>query len=468
MKSLKAGNTVMNLMVVVLGILAGAGIFAVIQRVNNSKEVNELIPNANSARQNGEYSSAINLFQKAEKEYPNDVEVQKSLAELFYLKGKYDEAISYYSKIPSQQLNDSDYEKFGDAYLQKNNIEKTIQTWQGKKLSKQSTYKLAKIFYNKNDLESYTRELQKITDTQEGLILTQINQENLNLIIENSNTALALQRISNDKLQVSSFKSQIENALNQKNAAKDDFSELIQIAAFAELDQCRFLFDRISSLRQTLQSKKIPTAQLDYYEGVCFNQISEPDKAIPLLQNAVASDTTVIEYREALGRSYFLKSDVENMRKTYDEIFILDENSRYYMNLGYFYYKLGNFDEAITLYNKAFEISSSEEEKKELALSITQISLLDKQDLEICKREDLLAILSGNSSDEEKIILGHCNIHLKRFTSENSNALIPQYFAALEKKDSEKIVTVLDKDLDGLVTSYYKAVGVKILEEGVN
>ena len=90
----------------------------------------------------------------------------------------------------------------------------------------------------------------------------------------------------------------------------------------------------------------------------------------------------------------------------------------------------------------------------------------DKKDLEICKREELLQNIQKDLTQEKLLINGHCALYLKKeyASSDSKYPLVAQYFDALSKKDKGSLDKVLDRDLDGVITTYYEAIGVNFMK----
>ncbi len=457
-------DLIINLLIILAGVLVAIIVFAILQNIDHKKERNSLIPNATEAYKNKEYSRAINLYLRAEKEFPDNAEVKRNLGELYYLKGKYDDSLKYYKQIPTAGMDKLAYHNIGDIYLRKSDVDKAIELWKDADLDPTDSYRLAKIYYEKGDIENYFATLTKINTYREPLVLTAIRSQNINDIPGMVDKANTLAPVSDDKLDLDLFKNQIQESIKQLNLNKKDFSDLIQISAYSNLNQCKLLFDRISQLRTSLDAKKVPTFQLDYYEGNCDNQVGEPDKAVPLIENAIKADATIVEYREALAKSFFLKKDAEKIKQIYNDIFTLQKSSVYYENLSVYLYKLDLKDDALANYDLAFTNAKTDEDKKRLARLIIQINMLDKKNLEVCRRSDILDLVK-NENEESILLRGHCLLYLNNNldVAVNDLSVATKYLNALQKKDRKLIDKALDQDTDGMVTTYYKAVGVQIL-----
>lgn len=464
-KDSKGKNIILDIGVIVLGAALAFGVFGIIKSVEGRKERNNIIPSAQAAYEGKEYSKAINLFQNAEKVFPENQDVKKNLANLYFLKGKYDEALNYYQTLPATSLTDKDYENIGQIYFEKNDLEKVIENWKNRSISPQNTYKLAKIYYEKENFDFYYSELEKIQEYKEPVLLLQIRKGNdLQGIIDGIDKAATLPNVSNETINFPLFKNQIVDSKKQLENKKKEYSDLIQLAAFGNINQCRILFPRFDELKKNFQTKNIPVYQVDYYKGYCLNQVEKADEAIPLIQAAIKADPGFVEYKESLAKSYFLKKDVENLKKTYSEILQKQKTSVHYENLAIYLYKLGNYDEALTSYDAALANTQSKEEQKKYAKTIFEIQLLNKKNLEVCRRSELLNVLDINNS-EQNLILGQC----KLFVSQNlegvkdTSDLNYEYLNALKSKNQDSVNVVLDKDIDGLITTYYKAVGEQLL-----
>lgn len=456
---------IINAVIILIGVIVAVSVFALLQNIDQRKERETLLPRAEKAVESQEYSHAINLYLEAEKIHPEDINVKRSLADLYYLKNKYDEALSYYKALPEDQLNDVDYQKIGQIYYLKNDFDSTILYWKERTLDPKDAYKLAKIYYDRGEIDLYFDNLSKLYEYKEPLILSQYRITDLNIVIANAEKALTLPSITDEPLNVELFKTQITEAKKQSDIGKKEFSELLQISAFSNLNQCKLITDRITTLRKSLESGGKPTAQLDYYQGNCLNQLDKPDEAIPLLEKAIKSDSTILEYREALAKSHFLKGDVDKIKQVYAELLTIQKSSVFYQNLAVYLYKLDKKEDALTNYDTAFSLTQNDNEKKKIAKIILQINLREKNDLDVCNRSELSSLLKSDSY-EDILILGHCALYLDESidTLGSENSLAQQYILALSKKDRKEIDKVLDRDPDGMITTYFKSVGVKLLK----
>jgi tetratricopeptide (TPR) repeat protein len=461
----KFKDLIINVIIIFVGIMVAVGVFAVLRNIDQQKERETLLPRARDAVTAQEYSQAINLYLKADKEFPDNVEVKRSLGDLYFLKGKYDEALTFYESIPQNARIKEDDQKIGEIYYIRKDFDKVIAAWNGKEIEPRDTYKLASIYYDRDNFDAYFSELAKLQQYKEPVLLSQIRTENLASVISNTDKALTLPSISTEPLNTDQFKTLINEAKKQLDLGKKDYSDLIQISAYSNLNQCKLLTERISMIRKTFDSKKIPTFQVDYYQGYCLNQLNKPDEALPLLQNAIKNDPTIIEYREALARTYFLKEDADNLKKVYNDIITIQKSPTYYQNLAALLYRLDLKDDALAQYENAFGLVQNAGEKEKIALTMLQINLRDKSNLEACSKSDLLDLMQYDSY-EEMLILGHCNIYLKKNLDIPTDAasLASQYLVALNKKDRKEVDKALDKDPDGLITIYFKAVGAKLLK----
>lgn len=457
----KLKNLVSDIVVVCLGILTAIGIFAFLKNQEDKKETESLIPRGVEALNRKEYSKSIYLFKEAEKKFPENQDVKRYLGNLYFLKGKYDDALAYYSVVPQSDLNDYEREDLGEIYFFKNNYDSALEIWKDKEISPQSRYKLAQIYYENEAFENYYAELNKISNYQEPLVLLQQKNNDLQSVLTNLDKAISLDRLNNtETFNIQLLKSQIAEAKKQNDSSKKEYAELIQIAAYGNINQCRLLKPRIDNLKNTLASKKISTYQVDYYKGYCLNQLNNPDEAIPLIDAAIKADPSMIEYRESLAKSYFLKNDITKVSEIYNDIFKIQKNSSYYENLAIYLYKSGNLDEALKNYDLAFSIEKENDLKERYGRSILQINLINLKKLEVCKRKELIDILNKETS-ENYLLRGHCSL----FTQNNLDGIEARdnlnytYLTALQKKNKEEINKVIDQDVEGVITNYYKSVG---------
>lgn len=461
----KTRDLIIDVSIIVAGLLVAAGLFFFLKNLQAKKETERLIPAGVEALNKQEYSRAISFFKEAEKKYPQNTDVKRYLGNLYFIKGKYDDALNYYNAVDSKLLKNYELEDIGSIYFEKKDYDKAIEFWAGKDLKPETKYKLAKVYYEKEKFDDYYKTLGEINSYREPLVLLQIKETNLPTILANLDKAQTQNTISSDVINVDLFKSQITDAKKQADAGKKDFSELIQIAAFGNLNQCKILFTRIDELKKTLDSKKITSYQADYYKGYCLNQIGKPDDAIPLIEAAIKADPTMTEYRESLAKSYFLKGDVQKVKDVYADLLNIQKSPVYYENLAIYLYKLGKLDDALKNYDLALASEQKEENKIRYTKSIMQISMLDLKSLDVCNRSELLELLDKSLNDQ-LLLYGQCKIYVSKDLSgiTESKTLTYEYLKALKEKNKDKINQILDKDVDGLITTYYKAVGDKLLK----
>jgi tetratricopeptide (TPR) repeat protein len=462
---LKPKSLIIDLGVIFLGIFVAIGIFAVLKNVEAKRERNNLIPKAKEAVNKQEYSKAITLFKVAEKEFPGNEEVIRNLGNLYYIKGKYEDSLSYYNAIDQGKLASYEIEDVGEMYYEKKDYDKVLEKWKGKEISPENSYKLAKAYYEKDNFDEYYATLEKISSYKEPLVLLQVKDANLQNVLTNLEKAQTQNTLGIETFNLDLLKAQINDAKKQLDAGKKDYSDLIQIAAYGNLNQCKILFPKIEQLKKTLESKRISAYQVDYYKGYCLNQTLKPDEAIPLIEAAIKVDQSMVEYRESLAKSYFLKKDSKKVKEIYGDIINLQKTAIQYENLAIYLYKLEEKNEALKNYDLALSTETKNENKTKYAKAILQINLVDLKDLEICKRNELIDLLDTNTNDQN-LIFGICKINNNKNLDgvNQSNNLTYSFLTAINDRNKEKLNEVLDKDVDGLLTTYYKAVGDKLIK----
>lgn len=459
-------GTLINVTIIILAFVSAIGLFAVYRNYETEKEKNSIIPRAKDAFTKGDYSESINLFQTAEGYFPDNIEVKEYLGELSYYKGKTADTINYLEFVKSKQdltLNDISY--LGNSYIAQEKTDKAIELWSNaKELKPEDTYKLANLYLDQKLTDKYFAELKKIKDYQEPLIYLQVQEPSLANILTNIDKATNSKQLSSKSIDIDLFKSQITEAKKQYDFNKKDYSELIKLAAFANLGQCEIIDPQITALKTTLANQKIPTYQVEFLQGKCFNQEQKADEAIPLIQNAINSEKSNLEYREELAKSYFLKKDYDNLKKTYDEIFVIKKTADLYQNYAAYLYKLNKKEESIENYKNAFKIAEDSEQQEEIATIIVQVEFLDNKSLEICSNED---IINAITYDTENTYLLKSTCDIANSKDINTTAEVPtldiNYIQALKSKDIIAIQKVLDRDIDAYITNYYNTVGVKLM-----
>lgn len=473
--SAKLKNSIIDSIVIISGIAVAVGIFFFLQNAQEKKDRDTLISRAKTEMQEQSYSKALSLFKKAESAFPenstNTFEARYNIAKILAAKHQYNEALEYYNKLDLSKLSPRDKEDIGLIYYATNDIEKTKKYWEGLSLSKEHAFVLAKIYYSQDKFQEYFNELSKISKYKEPLLLLQINQKNIDEVIKSIVQAESLPSIlGNDdaKIDLATFKSLIAESKKQLNLGKKDYSDLIQIAAYSNLGQCKLLFNRITALQKIFISKNIPVSQTEFYNGKCLNEVNKPDEAIPLLKNAVQADPTSIEYKETLANSYFLKKDLNTLKDIYKKIITLDKNPIHYKNLASYEYKLNHIPESLQSLEEALNISKSGDEKAVLAKTILKIKLIDQKDLEICKKEEYLSFIQKLNDSDSTLIYGHCMAYLKKNASLISYDLYSSYLAALNLSNQKKIDELLDKDTEGQITLYFNTVGQKLMQKPQN
>jgi Flp pilus assembly protein TadD len=464
-KNLK--NLTTNLIVILLGFLLAVGIFIVYKNNERQKEIAALIPNGKQAFEKEEYSTAIDLFTKAQKEFPDNAEVRRYLGKLYFYKGDYNSAEKQYVALKDKnQLTDEDISVLGNTYLFiRGGEENTIALWKDKTLAAVDSYTLAKLYYKKELYEDYLTELKKIREYKEPAVYLLIQHNNTGTILTDLETTLDLPAITNEEIDLDLFKTQITDANNQlKLSGGQNYNELIQLAAFANLNQCGLLGTRIDALRVNLEKEKLPTYQVDFIKGKCLNQLNKPDQALSLIQTAIQSEVTNTEYRDELAKTYFLKEDIDGVRKTYADIFIIKKNSKLLNNFAGYLYKLNDKNQALEVYTDSLQLAETPNDKNLIAKTILEINFLDQRSLEVCKNQDILDALDISKVDEYTL-KSHCdisnNIGIKDFDSSDIKVV---YIKALAKKDKVELEKVLDRDKDGFVTTYYDRVGKKLVQ----
>lgn len=462
-------EAVIDLLILILGFLAAFGLFVAYKNFERNNTRNQLIPSAKSAYENKEYSKSLNLFLDADKEFTNNPEIKKYLGDLYFRKKNYNEASNYYKQAYdlNKEFSVEEISNYGNALINIGKTEEAILLWQDKELLPTDKYTLAKYYLQKGDIETYKIILESIKQYFEPLLYLQVFNADVN--ITNSNIAVLenATRISTDSIDFNTFKIQITEAKKQFDAGKQDYSELIQLTAFSNINACVFLDSRINNLKSTFEKQKIPVFQVEFIEGKCANQKGNPDAAIALIQKAIAADKSNIEYREELAVSYFLKKDIENLKKIYNDIFLIKKNSSLINNYAGFLYKLGLKSEAKSLYKEAFSQAESQEQKVLYAKVITQIGFLDDKDFSVCTESNIIENLRDSVLDEY-FLKSHCKIYNGEFVQgfeNNRQDIRVQYIEALSKKNKLEIYRLLDQDSEAFITAYYSAIGEKILQK---
>ncbi|MFW5720445.1 MAG: tetratricopeptide repeat protein [Candidatus Dojkabacteria bacterium] len=465
----KVKNITIDIVIVVFAAALAVGIFVYLQQIQERRDRDNLIPTAKAAYENKEYSKAINIFKEAEVEYPDNEEVKWYLGEIYFAKGKYDESLNYYTALSTNNISAQTRENIGKIYYDKQDYDKVIEYWSPIQTSALHSFYLAEIYYDKGEDEKYFTLLEKIKSFQEPHALLQVKEKDVKLIEKNFKQALSQDKLvdSKETYDVEAAYSLIQEAKKQKEAGKPDFSDLISVAAFTELNQCRFLFVRIDEMYESYKKKGLPIIQLDFYKGKCYNQTDQPDKAMPLLEKAIKENKDSIEYRETLAKTYYLRQDSTNLQKTYDKIIVMEDKDKkyiHYQNLGYYYYTLGDINKALDSYRKSFEHAQTADKKNELAVLILQVELRDKQNLEVCKDEAYSEQDISLDTSENILIVGHCNLYTGKELPDTGQNLESEYLKALQAKDRDKLDTILDQDTGRLITTYFRKVGDSILQ----
>jgi tetratricopeptide (TPR) repeat protein len=468
--SLPIGKHVaLSFFLTILGFFVAFGIFLIYQDDQQNKYKRELIPRARLAYLQKDYSQAIQLFSEADKEFPDNLEVKKSLADLYFLKGFYGDTVKYYAAAYNLDRNFTTQEisNYGVALLKTNNIDALVELWSNQQLSPEDSYRLAEVYLQKKEFDKYKLELEKIKGFFEPLIALQVFNKDLEETYNMLNTIEHAPKLGLKSYNFELFKNQIIEAKKQFDLGKIEYSELITLAAFANIEQCQFIQLRIENLKEKLIKQNIPIYQVEFLEGKCLNQLGDPDAAINLINKAIEADKSNIDYLEELANSYFLKGDLNTLHKIYNEIFLISRNFNVLNNYAGFVYKLGKKYDAVKYYLEAFDVGGTSLQKKSVARTILQIHFIDLKDLEVCNNANLLEALNEDDFDDY-FLLSHCriykNIPISEVTSINRENLAYKYLNALSRKDKAEIEKLLDQDPDGLITTYYLSIGQKLFE----
>lgn len=457
-----------SVLLALFGFLVALGLFLIYQNYKSNNEKNNLIPKAKKAYLDKEYSQAIKLFLDADQYFKDNLEVKKYLAELYFIKGHYNDSVKYYGQAYSlnPEFTEREISNYGNALLKIGDKDAVIKLWQNKNLKPQDHYALAEIYLEKNYIDQYKLELEKIKNYHEPLLRLQVFNTDLDITFNNLQVIENAEKISGEYYDFETFKFQITEAKKQLDAGKKDYAELIQLAAFSNIHQCRFLETRIINLKNNFLKRKIPIYQIEFLEGKCANQNNDPDTAINLINKAIDADKSNIEYREELANSYFLKKDIENLNKTYNEIILIQKNSKVLSNYAGYLYKLGKKGDALKIYNDAFVSADTPKQATRIAKTILQINFLDNKNLNVCYDEKILEALNENII-EEYFLKSHCLIYKKQevrpFFDKSIKNIEIEYIYALSTKNKNTLEKLLDQDTEGIITTYYEAVGENLL-----
>lgn len=466
-------GTLINLTIVILAFASAIGLFAAYRNYETQREKDSIIPRAKLAYDRGDYSQSINLFQTAESYFPENLEVKKYLAELSFNKGKFGEAKKYLEEIKAKQNLDLDQISFlGNSYLELSEIsdsdyeKQAIELWTSTtQIKPEDRYKLAKIYFKNKENEKYLTELAKIVEFKEPLIYLQVNESNLAAALSNIDKAQTAKALSPEEIDIELLRSQITEAKKQFDFNKKDFSELIRLAAFANIGQCQIIDPKIDTLRTSLSNQKIPVYQVDFLDAKCLNEESKADEAIVLIQKAIEQEKSNLEYREELAKSYFVKKDYENLKKTFDDIFVIKKTADLYKNYAAYLYKLDKKTESLAAYESGFELAEDPTQQEDIATIILQVEFLDNKNLEICSKENIVNALTY-TTENTYLLKSICDVAKGReINTENTSLNINiDFIKALKSKDLVALEKALDRDKNAYMTNYYNAVGVKLMQ----
>jgi tetratricopeptide (TPR) repeat protein len=465
-KAVKIRAVIINILIVLAAFAIAFVIFIFFRNAEIQRVRQNLIPEAQTAESEGKISRAINLYKSAENEFPEDIKIKQKLGELYFLRGRYEDAKNYLEIVRSkQELSPREISDLGNSYYQLNNIDMVIELWSGiEDLQAKDFFLLAQIYYQRGEIENYLSTLAKIKDYKEPKIFSLSREKNYTVLLQEIDTASNLPEISNEPFDFVLLRNQIAEAKKQFDFNKREFAEVIRLTAFVNIRQCRVIENDIVELKNQLQSARFPTYQADFLRGKCFNELNNPNEAKPLIETAINSEKANIEYRQELANSYFLLKDKENLIRVYDEVFVIRRDAELLENLAAFLYKLDDKPKALENYNLAFESTNIDSEKSEIAFIITQIEFLDNKNISICRNNQIISALDKENL-ESNFLRGICLVYNDDDLANLGNlpGIYLDYLRCLESGNESKINRILDLDSTGIIPSYHFAVGRDLL-----
>lgn len=109
----------------------------------------------------------------------------------------------------------------------------------------------------------------------------------------------------------------------------------------------------------TLKKYKSKEANMYYMIGYSYWQLKRFDTAIPYMEKANELDETNEEYKQVMGRLYYIVKEFDKSRKCYEAVLKLnDKNEKAYYNLGLICLKQTPMDtkKAKEYFNKAIDL----------------------------------------------------------------------------------------------------------------
>lgn len=443
-----------------LGFLTALLIFFLYSFVVQDLYSKNVLLEANKAYELKKYSTAFKLYTEAQKIYPTEKLIYLRLANIAYQRGMFDISLNNFNRFIELGgfLDKDSRSKYGSLFFRNKEFNKVIEIFTNQEdIKDEDIYILANSYFETNNIQDYKENLNKIKQYKESFWDLQVFEKDINTLYSNLEKIHTLPSLNSVILNNNNFdiySGLITKSKKEKDLGNNDYSEILRLTAFVNLNKCKIIGSELANLRFSWEQSKLSLHQIDLLEGKCANYLGDWEKAITLIQPLIDWDKSNIEYREELAYSFHLKGDKDTVLSIYDDILLIEKNSRIFENYAYYLYDYGYKKDALENLKNAFNLATDTNTKARLSKNILKISILDFYDTSICINTDFDTNLILR--DTESIILKNiCNLQNNKNIDFFEPSYLFYYFDSIRNGNNNIVNDSLDYDIDGLLNKYH-------------
>ena len=329
----------------------------------------------------GDYTKAIDLYQRALNINDRDPVILFNMANAWFSLGNYDSCIEYANKACALDPKKSEaYNLAGTSYQNKNDFDNAIATYQKalEMVPHADTYNnLANCYYLQHQYEPAVENFEKAVAMVPGNTLFQTN---LKIAVEASQKYSGL---SIDKIKdAAALSQQALDAFGKQEypRAIELFTQILKItprdiSAYNNIGTCYFNQKQFHEAIDYYQkgSDLDPTnSSSDFLIGNTFLELGNYEKALSHYTKATEIDPKNAKAFGSLGFCYYQGNDFHKAITYYQNAVELDPTDANHFNyLGFCHHKLNNFEKAVEYFQKAIEhdpVNSTYKENLRIAM----------------------------------------------------------------------------------------------------
>jgi len=314
----------------------------------------------------GEYTQAIDLYQRALDINDRDPVILFNMANALFSLGNYDRCIEYADKACAIDPRKSEaYNLAGRSYQNKNDFDNAIATYQKalEMAPHSDTYNnLANCYYLLCQYEPAVANFEKAVEMEPGNALYQDNlkiasearRKYSGLSIDKIKDATAIAQQASEAFGKLEYPLAIELFTKTLKITPGDFS------IYNNIGTCYFnqkQFHEAIDYYQKGSDLDPANSSSDFLIGNTYLELGNYHKAISHYQKAIENDPNNAKAIGSLGFCYYQSNDFHKAITYYQNAVELDATDANHFNyLGFCHHKLNNYEKAVEYFQKAVEL----------------------------------------------------------------------------------------------------------------